>query len=69
MGAERPLMRCPHCGKLNWACIFHRDIGGHQIECQTCKSRGPIGDSRENAMELWNWRAPDEQSRAEGENA
>jgi hypothetical protein len=60
MAVERPLMKCPHCGKLNWACIEYSATGAFQIQCQTCRSAGPIGDSRDNAMELWNWREPQE---------
>lgn len=54
---ERPLMKCLHCGKLNWACVEYSATGAYQIQCQTCRAAGPIGDSRDNAMELWNWRA------------
>jgi hypothetical protein len=60
MVAERPLMKCPHCGKLNWSCVEYSSTGAHQIQCTTCRAAGPIGDSRDNAMELWNWRALDE---------
>lgn len=65
MAVERPLMKCPHCGKLNWSCIEYSATGAYQIQCQTCRAAGPIGDSRDNAMELWNWREPQESPRME----
>lgn len=57
---ERPLMPCPHCGKLFWKDVERPDTHAVQIECAGCLARGPAGVDRENAMELWNWRASEE---------
>lgn len=58
--SDRPMMPCPHCGKTWWREVQNAATAAVSIECAGCLSRGPAGDSRSNAMELWNWRAPQE---------
>lgn len=57
---EAPVFPCPHCGKKWWRVVQHPGTHAFQIECAHCWSRGPGAVDRANAIELWNWRAPEE---------
>lgn len=58
---ERPVMPCPHCGKVWWKIVQHPSTHAFQVECAKCFSRGPGAVDREGAIEIWNWRKPEEE--------
>ncbi len=47
---------CPFCGATE-VCLSERWLGYHPeyyVDCLVCDGRGPIRDSREEAVEAWN---------------
>lgn len=51
------LKRCPFCGHEG---ILTRNDGGYTVvACRACDAEGPIGNTAEEDIELWNTRVDD----------
>ena len=51
------LKPCPFCGRELLSIEGWKDL--FWIECINCQTEGPSGETKEEAIEVWNWRAED----------
>ena len=53
------LKPCPFCGEREELCLLP-DKHFYSVNCEVCGTLGPIGETEDIAVELWNRRAHDE---------
>jgi Lar family restriction alleviation protein len=50
---------CPHCGKTDSEVVAAEFEGDKKrVECFSCGATGPLGNTEDDAVALWNRRAP-----------
>lgn len=50
---------CPFCGGMNLQ-VAENDAGNPAVWCKDCRCEGPEADSKDEAIEKWNQRDPNQ---------
>lgn len=58
MGTLDSCASCPFCGTNTGFTVQDEEHTGlHFVECPLCRARGPADETRDKAVDIWNWRA------------